>query len=118
MQNFVDAMRYIRAHHGELPPSLSSIQTKFDLGDSGVPEEVIQIMRDRIIQQNLVERGESEIVLCLVDGFLLYPDPTVVSALDIKLLVRAPHEKLQARREARNGYVTLEGSIIPLEFED
>lgn len=67
-----------------------------------------------------------EIRLCLLDGFLLYPDPNppesnasaadlkklkreVTDNLSLKLLVLAPREKTIARRTRRTGYVTLEG---------
>jgi len=109
MQEFINALRHIRENNGELPPTLNSIQDKNEVGKSGVPEEVVKIMRQEAGEQNL---GNSETVLCLVDGFLLYSDPAVVDELDIRLLVRAPYEKLKARREARSGYVTIEGTLI------
>ncbi|KAI7764868.1 hypothetical protein ACKAV7_012699 [Fusarium commune] len=49
--------------------------------------------------------------LCLLDGFLLY-SPSMASIkpnLDIKLFLRTTYEKAKKRREARDGYVTLEG---------
>ena len=50
--------------------------------------------------------------LCLVDGFLLYAVPefvTVMTAIDIKLFLLVSRAKATRRREARDGYVTLEG---------
>lgn len=50
--------------------------------------------------------------LCLIDGFLLYAPPEftpVMSALDIKLFLLVSRAKATQRREARDGYVTLEG---------
>lgn len=56
------------------------------------------------------------ITLCILDGFLLYSDPekpsiplTITDQLDLKLFIRTDHERTKTRREARNGYVTLEG---------
>ena len=56
------------------------------------------------------------ITLCILDGFLLYSDPanpsiprTVTDLLDVKVFLRLDHERMKTRREARNGYVTLEG---------
>lgn len=49
--------------------------------------------------------------LCLLDGFLLYA-PSMAALqphLDVKLFVRASYAKAKARREARDGYVTIEG---------
>ena len=54
--------------------------------------------------------------LIIVDGFLLYSDPTapsipnsIIDLLDLKLFLRSDHHKIKTRREARKGYVTLEG---------
>lgn len=50
--------------------------------------------------------------LCLVDGFLLYAVPefkSVMTAMDIKLFLLVSRAKATRRREARDGYVTLEG---------
>jgi nicotinamide/nicotinate riboside kinase len=49
--------------------------------------------------------------LCFVDGFLLYGSVlgTVMKLLDLKLFLLASRTKLIERREARDGYVTLEG---------
>jgi nicotinamide/nicotinate riboside kinase len=109
MDEFVKAMQYIRSHDGEFPPTLDSIQDKNTLGHSGVPDAVVKIMQDEVVKENLVNRNDTELLLCLVDGFLLYSDLAVVKELDIRLLVRAPYDKLKARREARSGYVTIEG---------
>jgi len=49
--------------------------------------------------------------LCIFDGFLLYSQSmiTVQPQIDIKLFLRVSYAKAKARREARSGYVTLEG---------
>ncbi|KAK3314937.1 putative nicotinamide riboside protein [Apodospora peruviana] len=50
--------------------------------------------------------------VCLLDGFLLYsPDhlPTIMPLIDIKLFLLVSRAKATQRREARDGYVTLEG---------
>jgi len=57
---------------------------------------------------------EQGIRLCLLDGFLLYSPTTpefkpILSSLDIKLFLLVSREKATRRREARDGYVTLEG---------
>jgi nicotinamide/nicotinate riboside kinase len=49
--------------------------------------------------------------LCIFDGFLLY-SPSMAEIqpeIDIKLFLRVSYAKAKARREARSGYVTLEG---------
>ncbi|KAL2135865.1 hypothetical protein VTI74DRAFT_6628 [Chaetomium olivicolor] len=63
-------------------------------------------------QQQQQQRKKTRI--CLLDGFLLYgpaPSPLarVTALLDIKLFLRVSKQKALRRREARDGYVTLEG---------
>lgn len=112
MDEFIKALQYIRNNNGQLPPTLNSIQDRNELRESGVPDEVVQIMGKEAVERSLVGDGTTETILCLVDGFLLYSDPGVIEELDIRLLVRAPYGKLKARREARSGYVTLEGILL------
>ncbi|KAK7746970.1 ribosylnicotinamide kinase [Cytospora paraplurivora] len=50
--------------------------------------------------------------VCLLDGFLLYSPPRfsrVMDLIDIRLFLQVTHAKATQRREARDGYVTLEG---------
>lgn len=63
-----------------------------------------------------------EVRLCILDGFLLYPDPHnstdpgmvalregVAEKLDLRLFLPVAREKMLERRGRRTGYVTLEG---------
>ncbi|KAK3304297.1 putative nicotinamide riboside protein [Chaetomium strumarium] len=59
-------------------------------------------------------RNKKNTRLCILDGFLLFspqPQPLcrVTSLLDIKLFLQVSKQKALQRREARDGYVTLEG---------
>ncbi len=51
--------------------------------------------------------------LLIIDGFLLFPSdlvgPEIPSHLNIKILLRATRRAAKERREARPGYVTLDG---------
>lgn len=50
--------------------------------------------------------------MCLLDGFLLYSPPKlggVMALLDVKFFLQVSRAKATQRREARDGYVTLEG---------
>jgi nicotinamide/nicotinate riboside kinase len=49
--------------------------------------------------------------ICIFDGFLLYNRAmaNLQPLIDIKLFLRVSYAKAKARREARSGYVTLEG---------
>lgn len=54
-----------------------------------------------------------QINIFILDGFLLYPSPplppSIPAQLDLKLFLRSTHSLTKSRREARSGYVTLEG---------
>lgn len=47
----------------------------------------------------------------LADGFLLYYDAGVRHQMDVRLLLRCTRKTLEARREARGGYATAEGTV-------
>lgn len=54
----------------------------------------------------------SPLRMCLLDGFLLYLPPKfdkVMSLIDIKFFLQVSRARATQRREARDGYVTLEG---------
>jgi nicotinamide/nicotinate riboside kinase len=114
MTAFTGAMRYIRENDGQFPPTLESKEDQNELGKSGVPDDVVQTIREEVVRVNLVNRVDTDLLLCFVDGFLLYSDPSIVNELDIRLLVRAPYEKLKVRRETRSGYVTIDGNSLSL----
>jgi nicotinamide/nicotinate riboside kinase len=58
---------------------------------------------------DVLERGGMRV--CLLDGFLLYSKEMqpAMDLLDIKLFLLVSRAKATQRREARDGYVTLEG---------
>ncbi|KAK9479791.1 P-loop containing nucleoside triphosphate hydrolase protein [Lipomyces japonicus] len=99
------AVSYIK-YHESLPSDLNSKEEQNSLGSAPITLEEAKQIRQEILG---VERAALNIRFCVVDGFLLFNDLDVISNLDIKLLLRAPYERLKARREARNGYATLEG---------
>lgn len=56
--------------------------------------------------------ASSPLRMCLLDGFLLYSPPKfsqTMDLIDIKLFLQVSRAKATQRREARDGYVTLEG---------
>lgn len=59
----------------------------------------------------ILDSGPHGSRLCIFDGFLLYSEPMapIQCQIDVKLFLRASYAKAKARREARSGYVTLEG---------
>ncbi|WVF67248.1 hypothetical protein IAT40_001996 [Kwoniella sp. CBS 6097] len=50
-------------------------------------------------------RKDAELVVYIVDGFVLYYDSAVVDNLDIRIFLRVPRGILQSRREERQVYV-------------
>jgi nicotinamide/nicotinate riboside kinase len=59
----------------------------------------------------ILENSKEPLRLCIFDGFLLYSKSMapIQPQIDIKLFLRVSYAKAKARREARSGYVTLEG---------
>ncbi|RDA89860.1 hypothetical protein CP533_0404 [Ophiocordyceps camponoti-saundersi (nom. inval.)] len=107
-----EALTYIR-RHAELPPTLDTKEDKNAIGPCPVPDTIVTELKTRVASSispsHPLRRGSLR--LCLLDGFLLYA-PSMASlqpSLDLKLFVRASYANAKARREARSGYVTLEG---------
>lgn len=118
--------------HGSLPPDMHSKEDQNTIGESGVPDEVVAEYHQKLLQW-LAElptltvsatsaSPSSNLVICLLDGFLLYPDPKSAESslerelfdilrplLSVKLFVLGTRELTIERRSKRTGYVTLEG---------
>jgi nicotinamide/nicotinate riboside kinase len=58
-----------------------------------------------------IEAADKPVKILLVDGFLLYGESVALlrQFLDLKLFIPTPYEMVKSRREARAGYVTIEG---------
>ena len=67
-------------------------------------------MRPQRTREELGEDGDG-MRICIVDGFLLFSEDMsgVRELFDAKMLLRADFATVKRRREARKGYVTLEG---------
>jgi len=98
-------------------PDLDSKEDQNQVGKCPVSDEKIAAMRDKVAAWRLPDQpghgilGEHGLKMCLLDGFLLYCQEMkkVQSLIDIKLFLLVSREKATQRREARDGYVTLEG---------
>lgn len=119
--------------HSALPEDMFSKEDQNTVGESGVSDEVVTEYSRQIglwmsqLQLRQGEKGKLEgktgsVVICLFDGFLVYPDPKSESGslehelhealqglLDVKLFVSGTRELTIERRSKRSGYVTLEG---------
>lgn len=80
-------------------------------------EGAVERMRGEVVDGNWWSKEQEQgkgrrRQLVIVDGFLLFGKSVPESLrglFDIKILLRAGYEEAKRRREARNGYVTLEG---------
>jgi nicotinamide/nicotinate riboside kinase len=98
---------------------LDSKEDQNTVGECPVPDEAIEELKLRV--KAWTEKGNAgfgiltsasnPIRLCIFDGFLLYAESmaSIQSQMDIKVFLRVSYAKAKARREARSGYVTLEG---------
>ncbi|KAK3387234.1 P-loop containing nucleoside triphosphate hydrolase protein [Podospora didyma] len=106
---------------GTFPPDLSSKEDQNSIGACPASEERIAAARRRVKEWLSPPYAGHAIFfsssaappnICLLDGFLLYSPklmPSIMAAIDIKLFLLVSREKATRRREARDGYVTLEG---------
>ena len=106
---FLAALSFIRAH-GRLPDDLVSKEDQNAVGDSGVSDEDVEELKAQV-QARTTQRGLVCRSIVLVDGFLLFGSgvPEIREMFDLKMMLRTSYEVAKTRREARTGYVTLEG---------
>ncbi|KAF2829700.1 P-loop containing nucleoside triphosphate hydrolase protein [Ophiobolus disseminans] len=104
------ALEHIK-EHGTSPEWLESLEDQNSVGEHGVSESEVQKLRERA-KGWFDDRPEWEgRRISVVDGFLLFSEDMqdVRSLFDIKLFLRTRYETAKRRREARSGYVTIEG---------
>ncbi|KAL8642992.1 MAG: hypothetical protein Q9228_000391 [Teloschistes exilis] len=105
----------------EVKEGQTNPQPKFTVGREGVrpdnpasiTQALLETLRGEVTQAAVlsVPAIEPQRIL-LLDGFLLFTPSTPStfrSLLDLKILLRAPYAVAKQRREARNGYDTMEG---------
>lgn len=105
--------------HGVLPPQLYSKEDQNSVSGSGVSDAEVQAHHERVaswLSKSELPNSVRSITICILEGFLLYSDPSqsslprnIADLLDLKLFVRSDYARTKTRREARKGYVTLEG---------
>ncbi|KAK9454061.1 P-loop containing nucleoside triphosphate hydrolase protein [Dipodascopsis uninucleata] len=97
---------YIKETH-HLPEGFVSKEDQNFTGEPPVTVEEAREVKRRIFGEQDSNFDDTE--MCIVDGFMLYNDDQLLSKFDMRILLRGKYEKMKARREARNGYATLEG---------
>ncbi|KAJ3103752.1 ribosylnicotinamide kinase [Phlyctochytrium bullatum] len=100
MSSFVSKLHDVK-HRGTLDSILGKNRSSINTHDLSIAD--MEALR------NAAKLALEGVRPVLVDGFLLYDDPDVYDALDLRLFLYAGRETLQERREKRTGYVTLEG---------
>ncbi|KAF1977873.1 P-loop containing nucleoside triphosphate hydrolase protein [Bimuria novae-zelandiae CBS 107.79] len=101
-------LSYIK-EHGHSPPDFVSKEDQNSVGEHGVPPHVVEKAHERITEA-INDVGWKRKV-CVVDGFLLFSEAMkeIRDFFDVKLFLRTSYATAKRRREARSGYVTLEG---------
>lgn len=114
MLNLNHVLSEIKRTGGTIPPTFESKEETNTLGPSNVTdEELLNVQRSIAV--------DADMLFVIVDGIMLYnKDSPLISVhssfsnnktgvLDLALFLRASYYDLLKRREARAGYVTLEG---------
>ncbi|KAF9877775.1 nicotinamide riboside kinase [Colletotrichum karsti] len=110
------ALAYIR-ENGTFPPFVDSKEDQNSVGKCPVSDDKISAIKTKVdawLQPGKPGHAiftEGKLRVCLFDGFLLYCKEmeSTMSLIDIKLFLLVSRAKATQRREARDGYVTLEG---------
>lgn len=96
---------------GKIPEDRKS-QGVLPLDESNENEIKVALAVERLKGENK-SRWLRQRPLLIVEGFLLFPSPPLPAALppffDVKILLRVDRDVAKERRQARAGYVTLDG---------
>ncbi|KAF2447135.1 P-loop containing nucleoside triphosphate hydrolase protein [Karstenula rhodostoma CBS 690.94] len=101
-------LAYIK-EHAKSPPEFVSKEDQNSVGEHGVRPEIVDKAKERI--EKVVHEVSWKRRICLVDGFLLFSEDmkAVRELFDVKMFLTTSYATAKRRREARSGYVTLEG---------
>jgi nicotinamide/nicotinate riboside kinase len=99
------ALKHVKAN-GALPSDLESKEDQNSVGKVNVDPTLVERLK-----QQASNLGQEHVRVAIVDGFLLYSQEMAVirDTFDVKLFLRTNYETAKKRREARSGYVTIEG---------
>lgn len=99
------ALTHIKAT-GSLPSDLESKEDQNSVGQVNIDPELVQHLKQQAAKHEL-----ANLRVAIVDGFLLFSREmqAVRDAFNVKLFLRTDYQTAKQRREARSGYVTLEG---------
>ncbi|OQO08277.1 hypothetical protein B0A48_06147 [Cryoendolithus antarcticus] len=99
------ALRHVK-DHGTIPADLESKEDKNSVGNVDVDAALIKRLR-----VESTSMGQDTVRVAIIDGFLLYSEDlrAVRDLFDVKLFLHTDYHTAKTRREARSGYVTIEG---------
>lgn len=111
LKGLENALLHIK-QHGQSPDWLVSKEDQNSVGEHGVSARVVGELRREI--GALLDHHHPEWQnrrICIVDGFLLFGEDmkSIRDLFDVRIFLRTSYETAKKRREARSGYVTLEG---------
>lgn len=106
---FERVLKYVK-DNGKLPADFESKEDKNDVGKVDVEQSTRDWCEEQTANIAKAKPG-TKVTIAIVDGFLLYSKEMALlsSYLDVKLFLRTNFSTAKHRREARSGYVTLEG---------
>ena len=95
--------------HAQSPPDFASKEDHNSVGEHRVDAHVVERLKESV--RVLLAGSEWTRRIVLVDGFLLFSEgmKNICDMFDVRLFLRTSYETTKRRREARSGYVTLEG---------
>ncbi|TKA32885.1 hypothetical protein B0A50_01111 [Salinomyces thailandicus] len=104
---FESALRHIKQHG--LPPS--DLVSKEDKNSIGQQVDVDHAVIDDLTWKASRWMFQNVPPVAIIDGFLLYSEEMegIRELFDVKLFLKTEFETARRRREARSGYVTLQG---------
>ncbi|KAK4901338.1 ribosylnicotinamide kinase [Elasticomyces elasticus] len=100
------ALEHIR-EHGTSPPDFYSKEDRNSVGKVDVAESEVEDLKWKASRWMFQDVPP----IAIIDGFLLYSEEmkAVRDLFDVKIFLRTDYKTAKDRREARSGYVTLEG---------
>lgn len=103
-----NTLSYIK-EHGKSPLDFVSKEDQNSVGEHGVDPKEMESLQEKVWA--LVEKVGWHRKICIVDGFLLFSHDMkdIRELFDVRLFLRTSYKTAKTRREARSGYVTLEG---------
>jgi nicotinamide/nicotinate riboside kinase len=105
-----DMLRHVKAT-GSVKDEFKSKEDQNPVGEVHVNWDEVRKTTSDSLQQVVEWTKKTKRKIVIVDGFLLFAEglENMMELFDIKLLLTVDYETMKRRREARKGYMTIEG---------